>query len=308
MFRFEKEQKIFDIAGVKVGGQPGELPTVMVGSIFYKGHGIVKDPIKGVFDKGKAEKLIVNQDELSEETGNPCMVDVEAFSEGAIEKYIDFISEVTDAPILVNSIYIPVRLHGVKYAQEIGLMERVVYVSINYKVDSKEIEVLKNIELESAIIQTFNPKNPWPNGMLQILMEENGLLNVSSKIGIKKPLILTNVLDVPSIALAVSGIHLIKEKTGLPTGTAPIGVVSSWYKNAAIKIFGGVAKGCCESAAVTVCQFAGANFIHYGSLNKANKIFPAAAIVDAIVAYRSRLHGIKPKTKNHPLYKIPFHF
>jgi tetrahydromethanopterin S-methyltransferase subunit H len=27
MFKFEKEQKVFDIAGVKVGGQPGEYPT-----------------------------------------------------------------------------------------------------------------------------------------------------------------------------------------------------------------------------------------------------------------------------------------
>mgnify|MGYP000436244217 CR=1 FL=1 len=37
MFRFRKEQMVFDIAGVKVGGDVGENPTVMIGSIFYKG-------------------------------------------------------------------------------------------------------------------------------------------------------------------------------------------------------------------------------------------------------------------------------
>ena len=28
MFRFDKEQVVFDFAGVKMGGQPGEYPTV----------------------------------------------------------------------------------------------------------------------------------------------------------------------------------------------------------------------------------------------------------------------------------------
>ena len=38
LFRFERKQEVFDIGGIKIGGQPGELPTVLVGSIFYEGH------------------------------------------------------------------------------------------------------------------------------------------------------------------------------------------------------------------------------------------------------------------------------
>ncbi len=34
MFKFQKEQEIVNIAGVKVGGQPGELPNVLAGTIF----------------------------------------------------------------------------------------------------------------------------------------------------------------------------------------------------------------------------------------------------------------------------------
>ena len=30
MFKFGKEQKVFDIAGVKIGGDVGENPTVMI--------------------------------------------------------------------------------------------------------------------------------------------------------------------------------------------------------------------------------------------------------------------------------------
>jgi len=43
MFRFDKEQTVLDIAGVKCGGQPGEYPTVIAGTIFYGGHKIIED-------------------------------------------------------------------------------------------------------------------------------------------------------------------------------------------------------------------------------------------------------------------------
>ncbi|MEM5818410.1 MAG: tetrahydromethanopterin S-methyltransferase subunit H, partial [Desulfitobacterium hafniense] len=43
MFKFTAQQHVYDINGVKVGGQPGEYPTVLIGSIFYRGHKIVSD-------------------------------------------------------------------------------------------------------------------------------------------------------------------------------------------------------------------------------------------------------------------------
>lgn len=76
MFKFETPQKIYEIGGIRIGGQPGELPATLIGSIFYQGHKIVEDPKKGVFDRARAEELIVKQDELSDLTGNPCMLDV----------------------------------------------------------------------------------------------------------------------------------------------------------------------------------------------------------------------------------------
>ena len=36
MFKFEKKQEVFDIYGVKIGGQPGEYPTVLAGTIFMQ--------------------------------------------------------------------------------------------------------------------------------------------------------------------------------------------------------------------------------------------------------------------------------
>ena len=43
MLRFDKEQLVIDVAGMKMGGQPGEYPTVLAGTIFYGGHNIISD-------------------------------------------------------------------------------------------------------------------------------------------------------------------------------------------------------------------------------------------------------------------------
>lgn len=48
-----------------------------MGSMFYEGHKIVKDPIHGIFDEKRTERLIRTQEEMSEKTGNPHMVVLE---------------------------------------------------------------------------------------------------------------------------------------------------------------------------------------------------------------------------------------
>ena len=75
MFRFEKEQKIINAGGIKVGGQPGEVPTALTGTIFYIGHKIVKDKKEGIFDKARAETLINRMEELSDMTTNPFILE-----------------------------------------------------------------------------------------------------------------------------------------------------------------------------------------------------------------------------------------
>ena len=51
MFRFEKEQSVWDFNGTKIGGQPGEYPTVLGASIFYNKHEVVLDDKTGKIDK-----------------------------------------------------------------------------------------------------------------------------------------------------------------------------------------------------------------------------------------------------------------
>jgi len=304
LFKFNKKQKIFEIGDVKIGGQPGELPTVLIGSLFHEGHKIVKDRKRGLFDKKKAEHLINLQDSMSEKTGVPCMLDVVGESSEAIVRYIDFVSGVTEVPFLINGASAPVRISAALHVANVGLQDRAVYNSINYTFRKEEMEALKETGLKVAIIQAFNPSNPLTKGMISILKGNNkngGLLEKSLKAGIENPLIFTPVLDVPAIGLGARGIYLAKEEFGLPTGTAPVGVVGRWKK---VECLGKYAKMVCRGGAATVAQVMGADFIIYGSAAKARNIFPVCAMIDAIIAYNARSYGIRPLTKNHPLYKI----
>lgn len=304
MFKFGKEQKVFEIGDVKIGGQPGELPTVLIGSIFHEGHKIVKDRRRGIFDKRKAERLIKVQEEMSEKTGVPCMLDVAAENPEALIKYIDFVSEVTEVPSLINGPDMSVRIATANHTVELGLQEKVVYNSINYMLRDEEINAIRETGLKAAIVQAFNPRNPRPEGMISILegdAEREGLLEGVSRAGIEKPLILMPVLDVPSIGSGAQGIYLAKEEFGIPTGTAPIGVVGGWNR---IEELGRYAKKACRASAAAIGQVMGADFIIYGSVAKASDIFPACAMIDAIIAYNARNYGTKPLTERHPLYRI----
>jgi len=71
LLRFKAEQRIYQIGSVKVGGQPGELPTVLVGNVFYKGMPEIAIHEKGEFDAKSVLKWINVAEELSEKTGVP---------------------------------------------------------------------------------------------------------------------------------------------------------------------------------------------------------------------------------------------
>ena len=298
MFKFQREQRILEVGTIKMGGQPGELPTVLIGSLFHVGHKIVKDRRTGIFDKGGAEHLIKVQEEMSEKTGVPCMLDIVGDNSESLIRHIDFVSDVTDMPFLVNGPNMSTRIAATEHAVKSGLGDRAIYTSINYTIRNGEIEGIKGTGVKAAIIQAFNPRNPNPQGMIPMLKE---LLQAASRAEIEKPLLLMPVLDVPSIGTGAQGIHLAKQEFGLPTGTAPIGVVGQWSK---VRDLGEHARKSCRASAAALTQAMGANFMIYGSVAKAREIFPAWAMIDAIVAYNARSFGVKPLTKDHPLYKI----
>jgi len=301
----EKEQRILDIAGVKIGGRLGECPTVLIGTIFYEGHRIVRDHKRGSFDKSAAESLIRKQEEMSRLTGNPHIVDIFGSTCEALINYIDFVSDVTDVPFLVDSISSSQRIPAMRHAIETGLGERAIYNSIDYSVKEDEITALQETKARSAMILAYNPSNVWPEGRTEILRggeKRQGLLEAADKAGIENKLIDTAVLDAPSIILAAKSIRLVKEEFGLPTGCGPSNAITTW-KNVK-KGLGPYAYDVCIATAAVLTQVEGANFVLYGPIGLAERAFPACAMTDALNTYYGRRYGIRPKVSNTPLSKI----
>jgi tetrahydromethanopterin S-methyltransferase subunit H len=164
MFKFKTPQQIFEIGRVKVGGQPGELPTVLIPSIFYVGQKIVIDESKGEFNVKEAEELLNKLEQLSDITGNPFMLDVVGTTEEAFKQNIDFIGEATEAPFLIDAISPKLRLSASQYVKEIGLVERAVYSSITKGSPPSELEKIKESKIKAAIILAENPADNSTEG------------------------------------------------------------------------------------------------------------------------------------------------
>lgn len=301
MFKFKEKQKIFDIGGVKVGGQPGELPTLLISSIFYLGHKIVSDEKRGVFDKKKAEELIKSNESLSDLTTNPFMLEVVGTSEEALRKFIDFVAQTTDVPFLISSESSTVLMSGAQHVAEVGLQDRVVYSSIPKGITSKELEVIKNSGIKAAILLGRNPMDDSAKGKLEVMKD---VLKLSEKAKIEKPLI-----DVATEAFgihmgpAARAIYLIKSAYSYPVGigTGNVTTTFDWAKTNVAKE---ARKGCYSSIHV-IMQILGANFIMYGPIEHADYVFPAVAMADTYVLTATAELGIEPiEEGNHPLFKL----
>jgi tetrahydromethanopterin S-methyltransferase subunit H len=306
LFKFEKEQKVFNIAGVNIGGQPGEYPTALIGSIFYSRHKIVSDKVKGDFDKKQAEALINKVEELSEKTGNPYILDVVGETPEALIKYIDFVADITKCPFLIDGVTSQIRMPAAKHAVEIGLTERAIYNSIDFHVSAEEINFLKDCHVQNAVLMAFNPKKPWAKGRVDVLKGESGqkgLLKAAEEAGVQKVLIDTAVLDMPSIAICSKAIQLVKSECGLPAGCGPANAVTTW-KRVKKGEFGPNAYEVCSGGSGILTQIMGADFVMYGPIELSEAAFIACAMTDALVAYAARKLGIATKTRKHPLYKI----
>jgi tetrahydromethanopterin S-methyltransferase subunit H len=292
MFRFEREQQIINIDGVLLGGQPGQLPTVLIGSIFYHGDKTVTDPVEGQFDKDKALKLLQLEEDQVLKTGNPRMTDVYGLNGQAL---IDFIANNTSSPVLVGGATPEARITAVKHATSVGFADRCVYNSISSETSKEELEELEAAGIKNVILLLFNKHWPTSEGRLKILRgksSKKGLLEIAEEIGIHNFLIDVSVLDMPDPGPAAKAVYLVKEQYGFPTGCCPYNAIQTWRHSERLDP---LQEDSVNAVAHVTPIIMGANFLLYGP----------CALADAYVAYAMRQqYHINPITKQHPLFKI----
>lgn len=316
MIRFDKEQVVIDVAGVKVGGQPGEYPTVLAGTIFYGGHSIISDDKAGVFDKDKAETLINTMVEMQDVTGNPCIVQTFGQTPEAIVKYLEFVGEVCEAPFMIDSTSAEAKVAGAQYADEAGLAERAIYNSINMASEADELAAVAATDITSSIVLGFNPMeagvegkiNIWENGGSVL---DKGLMQMAEECGITKPFMdvaITPLGQGAGPALRTS--YAVKSKWGLPVGSGIHNVPSAWdwlrgYKKPVDKGGQGHAEAwpVCDVGSNLIQQSVGGDFVLFGPIENATMAFPACGMADIFMAEAAKDLGTEP-VEEHPINKL----
>jgi tetrahydromethanopterin S-methyltransferase subunit H len=298
-FKFNTEQKVYDLAGAKIGGQPGELPTFLIGSIFWLGQKMVTDANKGLFDEKEAEKIINTMQTQSDVTGIKFGFDIVGTTELAFEKYIDFVAKHTDAPLVLDAMSPITRMAAAGMVKKIGLTDRCIYDSIYKGVTELEIAKLKESGIESAIVLADNQKDNSLEGKMAAVQES---LVLAERAGITKPLIDTAIpAFTPDMGTSVRAIPAMKEKYSHPVGLGSGNVVTTmgWVKANVAKEF---RKGC-VTATNSIMQTAGANYLMFGPAEQAEWVFPAVAVTDIYIASAAADLGTRPLNETHPIYK-----
>jgi len=299
-FKFKTEQKIYEIAKVKVGGQPGELPTFLIGSIFWLGQKMVTDANKGIFDAAKAEEIINTMQTQSDITGVPYAFDIVGTTEVAFEKYIDFVSKHCDAPLMLDAMSPKTRMAAATMAKKMGLQDRCFYNSVYKGVTDAELANLKESGIKMSIVLADDPKDTTLEGKMNVIVEA---LALAEKGGVTKPLIDTAIpAFAPDMGTAVRTIPIMKEKYGHPVGLGSGNVVTTmgWVKANVAKEF----RPGTRTATNSIMQVAGANWLMIGPAEQAEWVFPAVAVTDAYIASAAGDLGTRPLVETHPIYKM----
>ena len=289
-----------------MGGQPGELASVLCGTIFYQGHKIVEDEERGLFDRAAAESLVSRQAELSDETGCPSVLHIYARSSEAFSRYLDFTETVWSGPFIIDSADPVTRMAAAALASEQGYADKAIYNSISLATDEAEAQAIRDSELDSAIILAYNPTQPGVDGSLAVLetggqAREKGLLDAARDMGINNILIDPAVLPLGSGAGAALRFSVTaKARLGLPVGSGIHNAVSSWPWLAGR---GAAAKRGCDAAAAAMQLLSAADFLLYGPIEMAEIIFPAAAMADILIAEAVRDLEIEA-VDTHPLHRL----
>lgn len=299
MLRFASAQKVYRIGNVEIGGQPGERPTVMIGSIFFGGHAIVHDRQKGLFDEAKARAQLEREAAAAAETGNPRIVDVVGDTGEALIRYVEFVARHCDAPLLVDSPNPRARLEVVRHFCGSEVMPRLIYNSIDEHCTGEELDTLGACGVKSAVLLALSSSAVRPAARVSLLRDR--LLPAAERAGIDNILVDTGVLDIPSVGWTTEAVRLVKEELGYPTGSAPANAMYLWNK---LRAKGTPFFEAASSVVLTLPQTLGANFVFYGPMRNAPWAYPAAAAMDAMVAHVGRLNKVRPVSEVHPLYRI----
>jgi tetrahydromethanopterin S-methyltransferase subunit H len=217
MFKFQREQKVFNFNGIKIGGQPGENPPLMISSMFHNKDRILKDR-KGDFDRQRATEIIRKQEEISRLTGIPGMVAMVANTPEEAKIYVDFFLETTDMAFGIDMWVAEQRAKATEYVAKLGVQDKFLYNSITpWDKDIRgQVGRLRDLGIRHVVIQAFDDQDQTPGGRVKSL--ESILAQGAGEFD--TIIVDTSVMNLPATSFSLVANRLIKEKHGFPCGGA----------------------------------------------------------------------------------------
>ncbi len=297
MFRYELKQRVCDIGGLKVGGQPGENPPLLIGSMFQKGDVLLESRKEHKFDKVGAKERIREMERSAQETGVPGIIAMVANTPDEMKTYIDFFASVTDMPFAIDIWVQKTRLAAAHYVAEQGIQDRLLYNSITPWDEDIEAQVaeIKQLGIKHVVVQVFDIEDKGSGGRVKSLKK---MLPLVEKGNFDSILVDTSVMNLPTTSLSMVANHLIKKEFGLPVGFAPSNGTYMWRKSASEQDRG---KFPAIDAGVHAISAIVSDFLFYGPMTGTSRVFPAvAAATSMMAALAYEESGFLPGG-NHPL-------
>lgn len=299
MLTYEKDQKVIEIGNVKLGGEPGENPTVMIGTVFYAKHAALLDEKIGKIDKVLLEKELNEFSEIIEDTNMQGIIDIVGAYSEALVKECEVVSEIVDYPFLVDGLNDESRIPAMESLKEIGLLDKAILNSIDENTSEENLSKLRDIGVKYAVLLTFGTKYLFPHQKIEFL--KNNLIPKAKKANIENYIVDTAVLDLPSIGINVETTRLVKNELGVPTGFAPANAIYGWNF---IKKFGESARCGAIASIMAYCLNSGSDFVLFGPIKFTKCIVPALSLISGINSYYRKRVLRKNISDLTPLKKI----
>lgn len=282
MFVFKKEQIVNDFAGVQIGGQPGENPTVLIGGLFFKGQPIMEDTREGVFDKQMAKDWIDTAVALSETTGHPFIIQAFGRTGVAMERHISWLVENFDGPFMFESSRAEARIRGIQHCEEIGVQDRAIFNSINMSMKNDEKEILSSSSIDLAVVLGWSPR---ATSLVERMEMVQKMISESKGLGINRVVVDPGTMPVGAgFGLENRTMLAIKSELGLPTCLGPHNAPSSWrflkqdgFDDESNHLSAVI-------AATVAAQLFATDCIMYGSMIRSKEVFTAVSLIGNAIA------------------------
>lgn len=287
------------IGNATIGGPLGSRPGLLVGSLFYDKHSVVKDAFAGEFDEERAAALLAKATDAAERTGTQIAIDVIAASPEAIMKFLPFVADNCPLPMMINTSEADVHIAGLEIAAKNGFLDRCIYASLNMDTEDDEIEALKKNPPAAVMIMANDGADPTPEGSCQFIRDF--YLPILENIGVQTPIVDLGTMDPPSVGLCIRGIAAVREEFGFPAGCAFSNCISQWT---GLRELGREYTNYSLGAALVACRAAGGDFLHYGLIEKTTAIAHIAGSVELFYGFAAQeLDGVR-LDDGHPLRKM----